>query len=188
MASNVQDYIAHNRKMTKEYSKLVASTRPNSASAGGERYSREASPQFLAGMTRPARARIAKDIVTPRTRSELHELWGRSLDMKFTDSTLAWLAKASKEEKQQFKNAIASHPKTSKAGGLGATTNPYTRSTTPAQGLRRPPRPQSAPLSRPGSSSRERINPFRPPSARIQDADDEEKQRLTLGGKREEYR
>jgi hypothetical protein len=171
--------------MTKEYSKLVASTRPNSATPNGEKYQGENTPTMgLAGVTRPARARIAKEIVTPRTRAQLHELWGRTLDPKFTESTLAWLAKASKEEKQQFKNAIASHPKVSTGGVLGATSNPYTRSATPSQGLRRPPRPQSAPLLRPGSNAQERTNPFRPPAI----TEDSENQRPYLGGKREEYR
>ena len=171
--------------MTKEYSKLVASTRPNSATPNGEKYQGENTPTLpLAGVTRPARARIAKEIVTPRTRAELHELWGRTLDPKFTESTLAWLAKASKEEKQQFKNAIASHPKVSTGGVFGATSNSYTRSATPSQGLRRPPRPQSAPLSRPGSNARERTNPFRPPAI----TEEAENQRPYLGGKREEYK
>ena len=169
--------------MTKEYSKLVASTRPNSAlgSAMGDK-SREPSPYGFTAMTRPARARVVKDIVTPRTPQELHDLWGRTLDPKFTASTLAWLAKASREEKQHFKIAIASHPtqkiSQSRLGfvakdGPFAASNPYSRSVTPSHGFRRPPRPQSAPLTRPGTAeSRRRINPFRAP-ARFEDEENE---------------
>jgi len=42
------------------------------------------SPYLGMTLARPARARLVKDIVTPRTASELHELWGRTLDDKFT--------------------------------------------------------------------------------------------------------
>lgn len=45
---------------------------------------RSTSPYLGTAMARPARARVVKDIVTPRTASELHELWGRTLDQKFT--------------------------------------------------------------------------------------------------------
>jgi len=140
------NYVAHNRKMTKEYSKLVASTRPSTALGSSKGGTRNNSPYLGMTFARPARARVVKDIVTPRTASDLHELWGRTLDDKFTASTLAWLAKASQAEKTHFKNAIASHPTQPTRGPpLGG------RSATPSHATRRPPRPQSAPLSRPGT-------------------------------------
>ena len=76
----------------------MASTRPTSAVAID---SRANTPFSQLAVTRPAatpaRARLGKDIATPRTASELHNLWGRTLDSKFTEQTIAWLAKASKQ-------------------------------------------------------------------------------------------
>ena len=172
------DYISHNRRMTKEYSKLVAATRPNSSMSSTGGGTRDISQQDTKGppmynnnnVAKPARARLVKDILTPRTPQELHQLWGRTLDHKFTESTLAWLEKASATEKLHFKTAIARHPI---AGN--ATINPFAfaKSATPSQGIRKIPRPQSAPLSRPGTSGRTGAsspemkmssvpNPFRP--------------------------
>ena len=157
----MQDYVAHNRKMTKEYSRLVAATRPSTAHGYTKGSDTRSPTPFGISHTRPARARIVKDIVTPRTKSELHDLWGRTLDGKFTEQTLSWLARASREEKMHFKNAIASHPGNTKGMPVNFNGSLYRRSMTPSNDLRRPPRPQSAPLSRPGTRD-SRASSFRP--------------------------
>ena len=83
-------------------------TNANSTATGGLHSSHiscrdrlEPTPLFAAcRVTRPAatpaRARLGKGIATPRTASELHDLWD-VLDSKFTEQTIAWLAKASKQ-------------------------------------------------------------------------------------------
>lgn len=53
---------------------------------------------------------MVQDMQTPRNAGDLQELWGRSLDPKFVATTLAWLSKASAQEKKQFKHAVAAFP------------------------------------------------------------------------------
>ena len=84
------------------YSKLVATTRPASAVAIDPRANTPFSQLAVSRpAATPARGRgkdvATKDVATPRTASELHDLWGRTLDPKFTEHTIAWLAKASQQ-------------------------------------------------------------------------------------------
>lgn len=99
------DYISHNRKMTRDYSRLVASTRPPS-SATQRAGSAFGYVPLAATVTRPARARVVGQMPTPRTAKDLEEVWGRALDPRFAATTLAWLGSASDVEKTKFKNAL----------------------------------------------------------------------------------
>lgn len=106
------DYIAHNRKMTREYSRLVSYNRPRTATGTPTDPLHTGRPGvgyslIPASMSKPARSRLAQTMATPRSAHELQQLWNRPLDPKFVASTLSWLARASEEEKTHFKAAIA---------------------------------------------------------------------------------
>uniref|UniRef100_A0A6T8P845 EF-hand domain-containing protein n=1 Tax=Hemiselmis andersenii TaxID=464988 RepID=A0A6T8P845_HEMAN len=158
------DFIAHNRKMTREYSRLIAGTRPHTAMSRSAAIQRERDNLQGSLSTGPyqtisAMSMTREPIRTPRNAMELQELWGRPLEPTFIATTLAWLSKATDLEKKQFKQAVC-YPTaiSAKAGTSGA--HPYqtrTRSTTPfmggTKGSRVPTsRPQSATGVRPYAS------------------------------------
>mmetsp|Transcript_42292 Transcript_42292/g.96337 ORF Transcript_42292/g.96337 Transcript_42292/m.96337 type:complete len:474 (+) Transcript_42292:78-1499(+) len=142
------DYIAHNRKMTRDYSRLVSSTRPPSSLSMSDRGAGTAMgyvPQMAATVTRPSRARLVGQMPTPRTSEDLQEIWGRALDPRFAATTLAWLGKANDMEKTQFKNAVFKYPSQIVARpGLLASS----RSGNTSRTAYRAPRPASAPPDR----------------------------------------
>eukprot|EP00281_Chroomonas_sp_CCMP1168_P024734 CAMPEP_0206237934 /NCGR_PEP_ID=MMETSP0047_2-20121206/14538_1 /ASSEMBLY_ACC=CAM_ASM_000192 /TAXON_ID=195065 /ORGANISM="Chroomonas mesostigmatica_cf, Strain CCMP1168" /LENGTH=367 /DNA_ID=CAMNT_0053662419 /DNA_START=79 /DNA_END=1178 /DNA_ORIENTATION=- len=140
------DFVTHNKRMTREYSKLVAGTRPQSGRAMRDSVTRgecsSAGPfqTIAARPTRMVRTKLAQNLDTPRDAGELQELWGRALDPKFVATTLSWLSKASDQEKRQFKQAVCAFPvQISARPALGRSVTPRT-----GFGAGRLSRPQSA--------------------------------------------
>jgi len=112
-ARTKKDFVQRNRTMTRQYSRLVTGARSvNAQEAAWDRAM--ATPRSTGPfhkMSRPVsrytRTRGA-DIMTPRDADELQDLWGRSLDPKFIATTMTWLQKATPEERDNFKSAVAS--------------------------------------------------------------------------------
>eukprot|EP00283_Hemiselmis_rufescens_P003978 CAMPEP_0173419868 /NCGR_PEP_ID=MMETSP1357-20121228/1555_1 /TAXON_ID=77926 /ORGANISM="Hemiselmis rufescens, Strain PCC563" /LENGTH=515 /DNA_ID=CAMNT_0014382577 /DNA_START=229 /DNA_END=1775 /DNA_ORIENTATION=+ len=135
------DFIAHNRKMTREYSRLIAGTRPHTAMSRSAAIQRERDNLQGSLSTGPyqtisAMSTTREPVRTPRNARELQDMWGRPLDPTFIATTLAWLGRATDLEKRQFKQAVV-YPTaiSAKAGTSGA--HPFqtrTRSTTPYMG------------------------------------------------------
>ena len=112
-ARTKKDFVQKNRTMTRQYSRLVTGAR--SISSPEILWDRSMATPRSTGPFHKASRPVSQymrtrgqDISTPRDAGELQELWGRSLDPKFIATTMTWLQKATPEERENFKNAVAS--------------------------------------------------------------------------------